>query len=153
MTSPDGNLFQQQEANRRRTTWLVIGFVLFFAWLGFGGDYILALATTDSGPHAYHHVFPWLGIVLTLTAIITARYAYKTGPEKVLWSTGAREVIDPQTDGERQLYNDTATQYTTKQQQFPTTLVAGMAHAAPADLWEIEDQAERAVPQVDLSRR
>ena len=53
----------------------------------------------------------------------------------------------------RQLYNDTATQYTTKQQQFPTTLVAGMAQAAPADLWEIEDQAERAVPQVDLSRR
>ena len=53
----------------------------------------------------------------------------------------------------RQLYNDTATQYNTKQQQFPTTLVAGMAHAALADLWEIEDQAERAVPQVDLSRR
>jgi LemA protein len=53
----------------------------------------------------------------------------------------------------RQLYNDTATQYNTKQQQFPTTLVAGMAHAAHADLWEIEDQAERAVPQVDLSRR
>src|ERR1041384_2455886 len=28
----------------------------------------------------------------------------------------------------RQLYNDTATQYNTKQQQFPTTLVAGLAH-------------------------
>jgi LemA protein len=53
----------------------------------------------------------------------------------------------------RQLYNDTATQYNTKQQQFPTTLVAGLAHATPMDLWEIEDQAERAVPQVDLSRR
>src|SRR5438874_10963650 len=53
----------------------------------------------------------------------------------------------------RQLYNDTATQYNTKQQQFPTTLVAGLAHAEHTDLWEIEDQAERAVPQVDLSRR
>lgn len=53
----------------------------------------------------------------------------------------------------RQLYNDEATLYNTKQQQFPTTLVAGLAHAAPTDLWEIEDQAERAVPQVDLSRR
>src|ERR1700730_13199360 len=53
----------------------------------------------------------------------------------------------------RQLYNDTATQYNTKQQQFPTTLVAGIAHAERTDLWEIEDQAERAVPQVDLSRR
>ena len=53
----------------------------------------------------------------------------------------------------RQFYNDTATQYNTKQQQFPTTLVAGLAHASPTALWEIEDQAERAVPQVDLSRR
>ena len=51
----------------------------------------------------------------------------------------------------RQLYNDTATQYNTKQQQFPTSLVAGLAKAQPADLWAIEDQAERAVPQVDLS--
>jgi LemA protein len=51
----------------------------------------------------------------------------------------------------RQLYNDTATQYNTKQQQFPTSLVAGLAKAEPAELWEITDVAERAVPQVDLS--
>jgi len=53
----------------------------------------------------------------------------------------------------RQLYNDTATQYNTKQQQFPTSLVAGLAKAQPAELWEIEDQAERAVPKVDLTSR
>ncbi len=53
----------------------------------------------------------------------------------------------------RQLYNDTATQYNTKQQQFPTSLVAGLAKAQPAELWEIEDQGERAVPKVDLSSR
>ncbi len=52
----------------------------------------------------------------------------------------------------RQLYNDTATQYNTKQQQFPTSLVAGLAKAQAAELWELEAQAERAVPQVDLSR-
>jgi LemA protein len=51
----------------------------------------------------------------------------------------------------RQLYNDVATGYNTKQQQFPTNLVAGLAKAEHAELWEIEDQAERAVPQVDLS--
>src|ERR1700730_17025133 len=61
LTSPDGNLFQQQEANRRRTTVLVIGFILFFAWLGFGGDYIWSLQG--------HHPFPWVGIVLTTVAI------------------------------------------------------------------------------------
>jgi LemA protein len=50
----------------------------------------------------------------------------------------------------RQLYNDVATSYNTAQQQFPTNLVAGLAKASPAELWEIEDQAERAVPNVDL---
>jgi heat shock protein HtpX len=97
LTSPDGNLFQQQEANRRRTTWLVIGFVLFFAWLGFGADIIWALEGA--------HPFPWLGIVVTGAAIMLARYIYKTGPEKVLWATGAQELVTPQTDSERQFAN------------------------------------------------
>jgi LemA protein len=51
----------------------------------------------------------------------------------------------------RQLYNDVSTQYNTKQAQFPTNLVAGLAKASPAELWEIEDAAERLVPKVDLS--
>src|SRR5918995_3350760 len=51
----------------------------------------------------------------------------------------------------RQLYNDVATQYNTKQMQFPTNLVAGLAKASPAELWEIEDERERAVPVVNLS--
>ena len=51
----------------------------------------------------------------------------------------------------RQLYNDEATLYNTRQQQFPTNLIAGLAKATPAELWEIEDAAERAVPTVDLT--
>src|SRR2546422_6611865 len=80
------SLFQQQEANRRRTTWLVIGFILFFAWLGFGGDYVAYLSTADSPPQAYRHVFPWFGLLLTALAAGPARDAYKTPPGKVLWS-------------------------------------------------------------------
>ena len=53
----------------------------------------------------------------------------------------------------RQMYNDTATQYNTKQMQFPTNLFAGIAKASPAELWEITDEGERAVPQVDLSMK
>lgn len=53
----------------------------------------------------------------------------------------------------RQLYNDVATQYNTKQAQFPTNLIAGLAKATPAELWQIDDAAERAVPKVDLSAR
>ena len=99
------NLFQQQEANRRRTTWLVIGFVLFFAWLGFGGDYLLAEYTAEAPPTAYQHTFPWLGLVLTALAIGVAWYAYRTGPEKVLWATGAREIVTAANDQERRLVN------------------------------------------------
>ncbi|MBA3345865.1 MAG: LemA family protein [Gemmatimonadales bacterium] len=51
----------------------------------------------------------------------------------------------------RQLYNDVATQYNIRQATFPTMLVAGLAKATPAELWEIQDTAERGVPAVDLS--
>jgi len=51
----------------------------------------------------------------------------------------------------RQMYNDTATMYNTRQQQFPTVLVAGMAGATHADLWEITDASERENVKVDLS--
>ncbi|MBI4499565.1 MAG: LemA family protein [Gemmatimonadetes bacterium] len=53
----------------------------------------------------------------------------------------------------RQLYNDTATTYNVRQQQFPTNLVAGLARAETVELWEITEEAERAVPQVDLSMK
>jgi LemA protein len=53
----------------------------------------------------------------------------------------------------RQHYNDVATEYNTKQQQFPVNLVAGIARATPSDLWVIADAGERAVPTVDLSPR
>lgn len=50
----------------------------------------------------------------------------------------------------RQLYNDVATQYNTRQKQVPTVFVAGLAGASPVELWEITDEAERAVPKVEL---
>jgi len=53
----------------------------------------------------------------------------------------------------RQLYNDTATSYNVRQQQFPWSLIAGMARAEPVELWEITDEKERAVPTVDLSNK
>jgi heat shock protein HtpX len=99
------NLFAQQEANRRRSRWLVVGFVLFFAWLGFGGDWIYHLYTADAPPGSYRHVVPAFGLVLTAMAIGIAWYAWATGPQKVLWAAGAREVLQPTTPEERQLVN------------------------------------------------
>jgi LemA protein len=53
----------------------------------------------------------------------------------------------------RQLYNDTATAYNVKQQQFPWSLVASFARAEQVELWEITDEGDRAVPKVDLSMK
>jgi heat shock protein HtpX len=103
--SEDGNLFAQQEANRRRSTWLVIGFILFFAWVGFGGDLAFGLLTADAPPGAYHHVIPAIGIVTTLIAAGICWYSWRFGPRQVLWSTGAREIVEPATPEERQLVN------------------------------------------------
>jgi LemA protein len=53
----------------------------------------------------------------------------------------------------RQFYNDIATKFNTSQQVFPTNIFAGMFGFKPAELFEITDAADRAVPTVDLSRR
>lgn len=103
MTSP--NLFVQQEANRRRTRWLVAGFILFFAWVGFGGDLGLYLMTRDTPATSYHHVVPLIGIIATLAAAGICWYSFRNGPARVLWATGAWELIEPATPEQQQLVN------------------------------------------------
>lgn len=51
----------------------------------------------------------------------------------------------------RQHYNDVATTYNVRQEQFPWSLIAGMAKAESAELWEITDEGHREVPEIDLS--
>lgn len=53
----------------------------------------------------------------------------------------------------RQFYNDIATKYNTAIQVVPNNLVAGFGNFKPAELFEIKDDAERAVPAVDLSMK
>src|SRR5207247_5022506 len=53
----------------------------------------------------------------------------------------------------RQFYNDIATNFNTAQQVFPTNIFAGMFGFKAAELFEVTDVADRAVPTVDLSRR
>jgi heat shock protein HtpX len=103
--SGEANLFAQQEANRRRSTWLIIGFILFFAWVGFGGDLAFALLTADGAPGSYHHVVPFIGIFTTLIAAGICWYSWRYGPEKILWATGAWEIIEPATPEQKQLVN------------------------------------------------
>jgi LemA protein len=51
----------------------------------------------------------------------------------------------------RQYYNDTATKFNTAIQVLPNNFIAGFGEFTRAELFEITDDAERAVPNVDLS--
>ncbi len=99
------NLFAQQEANRRRSRWLVLGFILFFAWLGFGGDWIAYQLTAGNPPREYHHVVPWFGLLMMAIAAGIAAWIWRTGADRVLWSAGAQEVTTPSSPEEAQLAN------------------------------------------------
>jgi len=53
----------------------------------------------------------------------------------------------------RQFYNDIATKYNTATQVVPGNILAGLAGFRPAEMFEITDDTERAVPDVDLSMK
>jgi LemA protein len=50
----------------------------------------------------------------------------------------------------RQFYNDSVQEYNTARESFPPNLVAGLLGFAPAELFALQDPAERAVPQVQF---
>jgi heat shock protein HtpX len=115
----DANLFEQQRKNRRRSAILVGIFLLFFAWIGFGGDYVFYLYTNPSptaglsqasgrglgSAGGYHHTFPWFGIAATLLGLGMAWYGWKNGPKQVLWASGAWQLVQPDKPEEKVLVN------------------------------------------------
>ena len=98
------NLFAQQEKNRRESRWVIILFVLFFAWLGFGGDFIWYLSTKNAPP-GHHHVVPFVGLAMVALAMGMTAWSWLIGPSAILWSTGARKLETPSTPEEKQLVN------------------------------------------------
>ena len=105
--SAAGNLFAQQEANRKASRRLVAGFIIFVAWLGFGGDLIWYLAsrnTADAGGFGVH-VFPWLGLLMTGIAAATAWSGYRFGPTMLMNASSAREIETPSNEMEQRLVN------------------------------------------------
>ncbi len=103
--SPPGNLFDQQRANRRRSLALVAAFLLFFAWIGVGGDLAFYLGTLDVPPGSYRHRVPLGGIATTLLGVGFVVVAWRRGPRQVLWASGAWELVQPSSDAERRFVN------------------------------------------------
>ncbi len=51
----------------------------------------------------------------------------------------------------RQSYNDSVTSYNTKRETFPTVLFSGLFGFQPAELFQIENPAEKAAPSVKFT--
>lgn len=50
----------------------------------------------------------------------------------------------------RQAYNDAVTRYNSRIQTIPANLIAALAHFTARELFELKDEAERAVPKVSF---
>jgi heat shock protein HtpX len=107
------NLFAQQEANRKATRRLVAGFILFVSWLGFGGDIIWYLWSSNEAaaraseglPYGGVHLIPGLGIMLLALAAAMAWWGYRFGATALVTATGGREITEPSSEAERRLVN------------------------------------------------
>ncbi len=51
----------------------------------------------------------------------------------------------------RQAYNDSVMTYNTARESFPSNIIAGMFHFTPAELFQVEDKAEKQAPKVSFS--
>jgi LemA protein len=51
----------------------------------------------------------------------------------------------------RQAYNDAVTTYNTKREVFPTNIIAGMFNFSEAQLFQVENAAERVAPKVSFA--
>jgi heat shock protein HtpX len=106
MKFEETNLFAQQAANRRKSRWIIACFITFFAWLGFGADFIYWMASRNGRARLpIQPGIPVVGVILTVVAVALVFYIKRHGAEKVLWATGARRVVEPQTDAERRFAN------------------------------------------------
>jgi heat shock protein HtpX len=64
-------------------------------------------ADTPDAPYSRpnRHTIPFIGIITTLLAGGTCWFSWKKGSQRVLWATGAREIMEPADDQQRRLLN------------------------------------------------
>ena len=112
-----------------------------------------AKAVSASGPAASARAAGGLTQMLGRLFALSENYPQLKANENVKMLQEELTTTENKISFARQFYNDIATKFNISQQTFPSNLIASTFGFKAAELFEIEEPSERAVPTVDLSMK
>ena len=107
-------------------------------------------ALTASGPAAVGLVEGALGGAVRQIFALAEAYPDLKAGQSFLELQKALVEIEDHVQNARRYYNAVVRDYNTRQQQFPSSLVAAAMGLRPAEYFQLDDERERAVPNVDV---
>jgi LemA protein len=92
-----------------------------------------------------------LGGALSRLMVVSEQYPDLKANQNMMQLTEELTSTENKISFARQAYNDSVMAYNTTRESFPTNVLAGMFNFAAAQLFQIDDAAERAAPKVSFS--
>ena len=92
-----------------------------------------------------------LGGALSRLMVVVEQYPDLKANQNMMQLTEELTSTENKISFARQAYNDAVMTYNTSRETFPQNIVAGMFNFAEAQLFQVENAAERAAPQVKFS--
>jgi len=92
-----------------------------------------------------------LGGALSRLMVVSEQYPDLKANQNMMQLTEELTSTENKISFARQAYNDAVTVYNTTRERFPTNILAGMFNFAEAQLFQVENAAERAAPQVKFT--
>ncbi len=92
-----------------------------------------------------------LGGALSRLMVVSEQYPDLKANQNMMQLTEEMTSTENKISFARQAYNDSVMTYNTRRESFPTNLLAGLFNFAEAQLFQIENAAERAAPQVKFT--
>ncbi|MEY3775525.1 MAG: hypothetical protein RLZZ129_2305 [Verrucomicrobiota bacterium] len=105
------------------------------------GNAVKGLMTAEAG----------LGGVLSRLMMVSEQYPDLKANQNMKQLTEELTSTENKISFARQAYNDSVMTYNTKRETFPNNIFAGMFSFLPAELFKVEDPAERNAPQVKFT--
>jgi LemA protein len=92
-----------------------------------------------------------LGGALSRLMVVSEQYPDLKANQNMMQLTEELTSTENKISFARQAYNDAVTVFNTARERFPTNLIAGMFNFTEAQLFQVENAAERAAPQVKFT--